>query len=685
MIGFVVVAASVLLTGYGVASWLWKRFGADDDAPFERATAAVVIGTASWIAANWILAITHLLTFTSLTIVTAAFAAGAVATLYLRRFTIHLTTKSVAILPIVLWVLFILWRGATVPPLSHDALAYHLPKAVMIMQAHGYETFRVADQRIVTLPANYELLLADVLILSGTDRLTEWLGTIAYIAMLILTGAFAERWWRASGGAIAASILAVAATPLFLLHSGADKNDLMTAFFCGAALLWGARWCARGGRMPLLLAIASAALAIGTKPNGAAVALCLAPFALVRIVRVWRSTTFRDIASTLIGGVLAFLLLGGASYIFAASSHVSPIGVQLGQRSVAGAESVTYGDWQNLWQVPYLALAEPFSRNDFAVWVPWRHEGWFWPRYEIYFSSAGPLFTVLVLLLPVVVIKLRRRGESETATERNVTSMCAALASIIVLPTAMRPLGFFAGAFIRYCAFVIPIVVCWTVVPAYLYLSVPERRRLAIIATAGLALLFVVEAADNAINDNFAPLDYALSMRSDPTNRMPYFDKRRAANIVDRVAGPADTIAIDGAFGAWVYPAYGPRLTRNVVYLNRESTPDSIPIRARWVIVDRSWNVTWSNPRFTDMGRFWQYIGHGSPSADDVRLPNLLLRDARFRLIYYEPRMNQAVFWRVGSGPTPPYAARARASAVRTRGAFSPSAPARISIETNRP
>jgi len=684
MIGFVAVAASVLLAGYGVASWLWKRFGAEEEAPFERATSAVVIGTALWIAANWILAITHLLTFTSLTIVTAAFAAGAAATLYLRRFTIHLTKKSLAILPVVVWIVFILWRGAILPPLSHDALAYHLPKAVMIMQAHGYETFRVADQRIVTLPANYELLLADVLILSGTDRLTEWLGTIAYIAMLILTGAFAERWWRADRAAIAASILAVAATPLLLLHSGADKNDLMTAFFCGATLLWGARWCARGGRMSLFLAIASAALAIGTKPNGAAVAVCLAPFALMRIVREWRSTKFRDVASMLIGGGLAFLLLGGASYIFAASSHVSPIGVQLGQRSGAGAESVTYGDWQNLWQVPYLALAEPFSRNDFAVWVPWRHEGWFWPRYEIYFSSAGPLFTVLVLLLPIAVIKLRRRGESATATERNVASMCAALASIIVLPTAMRPLGFFAGAFIRYCAFVIPIVVCWTVVPAYLYLSAPERRRLAIIATAGLALFFVVEAADNAINDNFAPLDYALAMRSDPTSRMPYFDKRRAANIVDRVAGPADTIAIDGAFGAWVYPAYGPQLTRSIVYLNRESTPDSIPIRARWVIVDRSWNVTWSNPRFTDMGKFWRYIGHGSPSADDVRLLNLLLHDARFRLIYYEPRMNQAVFWRVGYGP-PPYAARAAASAARTRDAFSPSAPARISIETKSP
>ena len=239
MIGFLAVASSIFVAGYGVASWLWERFGGEDEAPFERATAGIVVGAALWIAANWLLAIPHLLTFTSLAIVTGVFIAASAATLYRRRLTIPLTKKSLAMLPIGLWIIFILWRSSIVPPLSHDALAYHLPKAVMIMQAHGYETFRVADLRIVTLPSNYELLLADVLILSGSDRLTEWLGAIAYLAMLMLTGAFAERWWRADRVAIAASILAVAATPLFLLHSGADKNDLMTAFFCGATLLWG--------------------------------------------------------------------------------------------------------------------------------------------------------------------------------------------------------------------------------------------------------------------------------------------------------------------------------------------------------------------------------------------------------------------------------------------------------------
>jgi len=683
MIGFAAVAASVLITGYGVASSLWKRLGADDEPPreFELAASSVVAGVALWIAINWILAIAHLLTFTSLLIVSPAFAASAAATLWRHRAAIHLPIipgVSVAMLPVVLWIIFILWRGAIVPPLSHDALSYHLPKAVVIMLANGYETFHAADPRITTLPANYELLLADVLILSGSDRVTEWLSTIAYLAMLILTGAFAERWWRARWPAIAPALIAVAATPLFLLQSGADKNDLMTAFFCGATLLWGARWCARGGRIPLMVAIVSAALAIGTKPNGAAVALCLAPFLVMRLVRIRH-----DVALTIIGGVLAFLLLGGASYIFTISGHASPIGVQLGQRSADQTESVTYGDWPNLWQVPYMALAAPFSSNDFAVWVPWRHAWWYWPRYEIYFSNAGPLFTVLVLLLPIALVKLRGRGE---AIERNVSSAAAVLAAIIVLPAAMRPLGFFAGAFIRYCAFVIPLVVCWTIVPAYLYFAATERRhRLAVIVTAALALFFTLEAVDNAVNDNFAPLDYVLRMRAHPDSREIYFGAIRAASVVDNLAEPNDTIAVDGAFGTWVYPAYGSRLSRNIVYLDRQSTPDSIPRNVRWVIIDRLWNKAWSNPKFTDMGKFWQYIGRGTPSADDVRLLNLLLHDRRFVLVFYQPEGNQAVFWRAGSGSPSPYAALAAASAARTRAAFSPAAPARISIETNRP
>src|SRR5207248_4740499 len=76
-------------------------------------------------------------------------------------------------IPVVLWTLSALWKGFVLPPQTHDALAYHLPKAAMIAQAHGFEHFAAPDPRIASLPANYELLLADVLVMSGSDTCTE--------------------------------------------------------------------------------------------------------------------------------------------------------------------------------------------------------------------------------------------------------------------------------------------------------------------------------------------------------------------------------------------------------------------------------------------------------------------------------------------------------------------------------
>src|SRR5207248_4515629 len=130
-------------------------------------------------------------------------------------------------------------------------------------------------------PANYELLLSDVLMLTGTDHITEWISTFFYIGFLLATGAAVQRWFG-RGLHVVAAVMVTAATPVLLLHSGADKNDLMTCFFAIAALMWGARWCVHGGRMPWLLTIASLVLAGGTKPHAAAVLAGLAPFMIVR-------------------------------------------------------------------------------------------------------------------------------------------------------------------------------------------------------------------------------------------------------------------------------------------------------------------------------------------------------------------------------------------------------------------
>jgi hypothetical protein len=71
-----------------------------------------------------------------------------------------------------------------------------------------------------------------------------------------------------------------------------------------------------------------------------------------------------------------------------------------------------------------------------------------------------------------------------------------------------------------------------------------------------------------------------------------------------------------------------------------------IPDDAQWVMVDKSWNAVWGSPALTDLGKFRGNIEHGVPSTDDTRVIRALAHDARFVLVYYDARHNQAVFRR---------------------------------------
>ncbi|HKS22628.1 MAG TPA: hypothetical protein VJZ76_07510, partial [Thermoanaerobaculia bacterium] len=220
MIGFVVTAGAIFACGLAVSDRLWTPERA------ERVLSGAVVGLAIWLAANWLLAVTHLFYKSALIGVAAVMAIVAIA----LRPRVSLRVSPLLV-PIALWTLFALWKGFVLPPQTHDALAYHLPKAAMMVQAHGFEHFVAPDPRIASLPANYELLLADVLAMSGSDTCTEWLGTLFFLFFLCATAAMAERFWPEHPHR-AATALAAAGAPLLLLHSTADKNDVLVAALC---------------------------------------------------------------------------------------------------------------------------------------------------------------------------------------------------------------------------------------------------------------------------------------------------------------------------------------------------------------------------------------------------------------------------------------------------------------------
>src|SRR5207245_10755260 len=205
------------------------------------------------------------------------------------------------------------------------------------------------------------------------------------------------------------------------------------------------------------------------------------PFIIARAIR--RRVAWRERGLTIAVAAVAFVLGGGVVYAinFAhARDKASAIG--------ATPNFVGYGDWANLWQFPYLALAEPFSRNPSFVWVPWRHENWFWPRYEVFFSGFGPLFTLLACSIPYSVFRFR-----DKRPERLVFCTSALIASFLIMPLQFRPLGFFGGL-PRFIAFVVPAVMAFSIAP----IVVGMRLMAARLTILALTMYFCVMAFQSA-------------------------------------------------------------------------------------------------------------------------------------------------------------------------------------------
>jgi hypothetical protein len=675
-------AVGVMLGGIALSEWLWRheaRLGrlTSSVMPAERLAAGLISSLALVIAFDWVLSVPRLLARGPL--LACALGAGLVGGWSLLRarssghapFPRQITVPkepvkaarpriiaavgiALAVLPLVLWLVFVMWRGALLGPLQHDALSYHMPKAVLIARAGGYRFFDVPEPRIPSLPSNYELLLADVLVLDGSDRITEWVGTLSYVLLLVLTVALVERWWGRGVHALTSCLL-VAAVPITLLHSGAHKNDLLAGALLLGAFLWGGRWAARGEWAAALLTIACLGMALGVKPH--ALLAVLATGTVVAAGALSRRSLAnhpRSLLAVVVAGAAALALFGGVVPYLDGIRHQGGLFSGLTKRA-----DVPYGDWSSLWEAPLMFWLVPFLQGDLEVWIPWRGTGWYWPRYELYFSNFGAALSVLTLTLPVA-LWLRRRGlagsaelHSEgkvAASERRFAALAALATFALVLPIRFQPSGFFS-AYPRYVFFLPSLLVAATVPALQLALA---RRRPLFAATLGLAAatgVFCFEALEAATKDRFVPLAFVEEAANNESRRrvvpfMPY----RAALVVDRLAAPDDTIAIDGSMETWIYPAFGRELTRNIVFIPPGPGPVTIPDAARWAIIDRSLNSVWGHPDFHDLGQWRRYLGEGPLLPEDLRVYQALRRDPRWDLVFNERHANQAVFRRRALG-----------------------------------
>ncbi len=640
---------------FALAMWCILRRHADapdgDDMPtriLEGACATAILAFATWVATSWALALPHWLSPSTLSVAALVELAAGVFILVRARAprpkgtgrfdALTAAVALIALSPVVLWIGFVAWRGTVLPVYNHDALAYHMPKAVLLIEGHGFHVPDVPESRIATWPWSYELLLADTMLLTGGDHATAALSTLSYALFVLFAARIASSWWGWGAHVpVAASI--VAATPIAILHSGLHKNDLLMALFVLAALVWSARWLARGCRASAVLAVVALLLAVGTKVSGFFAAVVVVPILILGLRKSHLSRRVLWIAA------LCALPLAIALGCWPYFDNLLRIHRLASPPQMTGGSG--YGDWSNIVTYTVLAFLRPFEGEGF-VWNPFRQENWWWLSNDVWMSHFGTVMSVLTVALVPCVLLFRAWGTSIVRCERAVASIGALAVYAVTLPTQMRPIGFFA-TFGRYVLFVVPIVVGWTVSP----LLVAAARRAARMraplflgAAAASAAWAVSAALTFGVHDAYAPIEWVAHELNHPDDRFPFVRRNRAASVFDAVADSQQTCAIDVGYDTWIYPAYGAEWTRKVEFLGPAPGDIVIPADAGWVIVDRSWNVFFGNPGFTDMGQATRFLGQGAPTREDLKVYEQLRRDPRFDLVYDDRSQNQALFRR---------------------------------------
>jgi hypothetical protein len=525
-----------------------------------------------------------------------------------------------------------------------DALSYHFPKAVEIIRAHTIPQIRSGDFRIEFFPWNYELLLADALLLTPGDGMSYWIPLVAYLGFLAFVYSILRRSWPSLNRQdVLAGLLLVAATPILILHITANKNDLLALFFQMAFLYWFTRWSVDGNPRSLSFALAGFVMMLGTKVS----ALFLVPallFIFWRRRELWvrgLSVKSRKLFLSLAGGVLLFLILGGGALILNCRWTGNPLGDCSRAGGISSYEANVAPQYRIdgiSWRFPVMLFWKPFSLDEMGVWAFDQGRYWFWPSYRLIYGHFGWLCSVLLLLIPFAVYLSRE--EKYGSQFRKYATIGILGFVFFCLPQKYRVDGLFC-AWPRYLLCIPVLIALWTVPPILDWLRRKKRHLTYLAASWAIVLYFAAEHYTCFKNDEVRSFGRFANSLFD--TRESYRDS--VSEVLNRIAGPQDTVAFDGGYGALYYSAYGNQLERPLCFLQPNPRKVAIPEKVQWVLIDRSWNSGWSHPGVTTTADFGLPI-NPKPSAEDRMVMEQLLRDPEWKLVYWKSENSQAIFRR---------------------------------------
>ena len=564
----------------------------------------------------------------------------------LHRAALRSSIPAGLFLPIALSGLAVIYSAAALavlPVSNNDALSYHFPKAMWLVTTRAFGLYPSQDLRITYSPGNYEVLVATFMTFLRNDRATGLVTSVS-LALFLATGfnLFKRTWSDAAAAALTMAVML--ASPVLFLHVTAHKNDILIALFTLNAFIWLARFSVQGGSGSAIVGAVALALSAGTKYHGLFAVLASGVF----VWRAWRNGFWRPrlhvAAVQAVCAALLFLALGSVQYV----ANFVRTGAATGIFQTPTPNALNTVMYPAYWQVPrftWMFLLAPLVTEGQFFHVPWNGDNWFWPAYELYFSHYGVHVSLLILLLPFGIWWSRRNLADRTREEVTALSLAALVMTLLVIMIGLRPYGSFA--FVpRFLFFALPVLLVWTWCPAIV--SVKGFRRLRAFAIAASLLVPIAYVSVTVTKDLFSPLRWVQALWSMPEMRRDIrVGQWRASAMVDRLALPDATVAIDGGYDGWSYPIFGAHLSRHVEVIMNDPGRYQPGPEVDWVAIDRALSIIWGHPDFQSMRLARRYIDQGPLTASDQRVYNSLIANPDFQLAYfYKPRF-QAVFRRI--------------------------------------